>query len=70
MGLVWEQGTSAGFEWYQIVPKWAWVTPWIIRDKFDIIQSLQRSPIPQTSILAVTFIAAFYSKPTLVLIVF
>ena len=38
-----------GSEWYQIGPKWAWLTPLIIDDQFGIIQNLQASPIPQTS---------------------
>ena len=41
---------SEDSKWSQIGPKWARVNPIIIYGQFGIIQSLQRSPIPQTSI--------------------
>ena len=59
-------GTSDFSEWYQIGPKWAWVTPLIIKDQFCIIQNLHMSPIPQTSFLVGTFFAASCSKTALV----
>ena len=31
---------TEGYEWYQIGPKWAWVTPLIIEDQFGNTQSL------------------------------
>ena len=37
-------------------------------DQFGIIQNLQTSPIPQSSFLAWTFFAAFYSKIALELL--
>ena len=44
-GQVW---TSEGFKWHKIDPKWVRVTTWFFWRQFDIIQSFQRSAIPQT----------------------
>ena len=62
MNLVWGiEDIYEGFEWYQIGPKWAGVTPLIIKEQFGI----QTSPIPQTSFLFGTFFAASYNKTAL-----
>ena len=31
-----------GIVWFQIDPKWVWVTPLIILDQFDISQNLHK----------------------------
>ena len=42
----------------------------LIQDQFGIIQNLQTSPIPQTSFLPWTFLAASYSKAALIYMAF
>ena len=61
---------SEGSEWYQIGPKWAWETPWMIKDQFGIIQNLQTSPIPQNPFLDREFFASSYSKTALPILLF
>ena len=47
---------------YQIGPKWAEVTPLIIKNQFGIIQNLQMSPVTQTSFLVGTFFCCFLQQ--------
>ena len=61
-----EEGTSRGYEWHQIDPKWLGRSLMLFQDQFGIIHNIQISPIPQTNFLIGTLFAVSYCKLALV----